>query len=325
MTSFTAARAGTIGADTTAIYQKVFPGEVLTALKRATFMDDSKQQVRTIQNGKSAGFPAHGRLTAAYHTVGTTLTGQSITNGEKLISIDGVLVADAFHADIDEAMTHYDQRSVIAEELGQALARTYDLNSIRTLILAARSTADANPGGFNGGRIQNSDLTGDGSPSMLTEGDALAEAVFKAAQMLDEKFVPDMDDRWAAFRPAQYNLLVRQTSVINKDWGGAGSYADGVVHRIGGVKIAKSNNVLADDTSDGTDADGNSVLAKYRVNASNNVGVVFNRRAVGVVKLMDLKVRKDYMPRELGWFLAASQATGHGILRPECAVELYTS
>jgi len=324
MTNFTAARAGTIGADTTALFQKVFPGEVLTALKRATFMSPDKQQVRTIQNGKSAGFPAHGRLSAAYHTVGTTLTGQSISNGEKLITIDGVLAADAFHADIDEAMAHYDQRSVIAMELGEAIARTYDKNSFRTLLLAANST-DANPGGNNGGRVVDADLTGDGTPLMTSEGDALAEAIYKAAQLLDEKHVPDTDDRWCVVRPAQYALLVRQTSNINKDWGGEGSFATGDIKRVGNVKIAKSMNLPKYNESGGTGEDGETVLAKYRFNSANTRGIVFNSRAIGTVKLMDVKVRKDYMPRELGWLLVASQATGHGILRPECAVELATS
>lgn len=324
MTNFTAARTGNISGDATAIFLKVFPGEVLTALKRATFWSDDKQMVRTIQNGKSAQFPAHGRLTAAYHTPGVTLTGQSITNGEKLISIDGVLAADAFHADIDEAMTHYDQRSVIATELGEAMARTYDLNCFRTAILAARST-DANPSGNNGNRIANADLVGDGTPSMLTETSALREAFFKAAQLLDEDFVPDYDDRHGVLRPAQYYLLAQDTTVLNKDWNGSGSYSRGAVDRIANIMLHKNNNMLADDTSDGTDADGNAVLSKYRVNASNNVGLIFNNRAIGTVKLMDLSVRRDYMPRELGTFMVAKQATGHGILRPECVVELYTS
>lgn len=322
MTDFTAARTGTIGSDTTAIFQKIFSGEILTAMKRVTFMDDGKLVVRTIQNGKSASFPAHGRMTAHYHTVGQTLTGQSITNGEKLITVDGVLVADAFHADIDEAMAHYDQRSIIAMELGEALARGSDLNALRTLILAARST-DANPSGNNGTRIQNSDLVTAGS--MLTSGAKLAEGIFKAAQSLDEKFVPDYDDRWFVTRPAQYYLLAQTTNVINKDWNGDGSYSKGEVHRISNVKIAKSNNVPRSDESGGTDPDGNTILAKYRVDSSANVGVVFNNRAIGKVKLMDVSVRKDYMPRELGTLVVGKLAEGDGILRPECSVELYTS
>lgn len=311
MTNFTVARTGQVGSDALAIFMKVFPGEVLTAFQRANVMKD-KHIVRTINSGKSAQFPAHGRLNASLHTPGVTLAGQSITNGEKLISIDGLLVADAFTADIDDAMGHYDVRAIIANELGEALARYFDLNVFRTLLLAAR-IGEANPGGSTGAIVRNADLT---SGSMATSGDTLAESIFKANTTLDEKFVPDSEDRFTIVRPAQYSLLTQTTKVLNKDWNGSGSYSDGKVYRIGGTTIVKSNNLPSTNESAASD-----VQEKYRGDWRNVVAVTFNKRAVGTVQLIGLAMESQYQIREQGTFMVAKQAVGHGILRPECVVE----
>lgn len=303
MTNFTAARTGAIGADALAIWQKLFPGEVLTAFERATVMKD-KHIVRTIQNGKSAAFPAHGRLTASLHTPGTTLTGQSITNGEKLLSVDGLLVADAFTADIDDAMAHYDVRSVLAAELGNALAREFDLNVIRTLLLSA-SIGEANPGGYVGATSA--------VANMLTDSAVLAASIFAANQVLDEKDVSDADDRFTLVKPAQYYLLAQNTTVLNKDWNGAGSYSDGKVTRIAGAIITKTNNLrTTDESADAT------VQPKYRGNWTNTAAVTFNRRAVGTVQLIGMAMESEYQIRQQGTLMVAKQSVGHGILRPDC-------
>lgn len=318
---------GQIGSDTTAIFQKIFSGEVLAAYKRANIMEPL-HTVRSIKNGKSASFPAHGRVNAAYHTPGTTLVGQSVTNGERVITVDGVLVADVFMPSIDEAMAHYDVRAIYATEQGQALARAFDLNVFRVALLAARGTAAALPGGeTEGASIVDADLTGDGSPLMTSEGDAMAEAIFKAGVKLDEKFVPD-EGRVAILRPLQYaNVVQGSSKAIDVDFnpGGNGSYASGKVKMINNIVLLKSNNLPRSDETDGTDEWGGSVLAKYQLNSTNTRGLVFHRSAVGTVKLMDLAMRADYMPRELGYFTTATMAVGHGILRGAAAVELKTS
>jgi hypothetical protein len=40
------------------------------------------------------------------------------------------------------------------------------------------------------------------------------------------------------------------------------------------------------------------------------------------VKLMDLSTEMEYSVRHQGTLIVAKYAMGHGILRPECAVEL---
>ena len=37
--------------------------------------------------------------------------------------------------------------------------------------------------------------------------------------------------------------------------------------------------------------------------------------------MMDLASRIDYDPRRLGWLTVAKYAVGHGVLRPEAAIQ----
>ena len=44
--------------------------------------------------------------------------------------------------------------------------------------------------------------------------------------------------------------------------------------------------------------------------------------AVGTVKLLDLATESEYQIERQGTLFVAKYAMGHGILRPECAIEL---
>jgi hypothetical protein len=50
-----------------------------------------------------------------------------------------------------------------------------------------------------------------------------------------------------------------------------------------------------------------------------------SRASVGTVKLLDLAVESDYLIQQQGTLVVAKYAMGHGILRPECAVEIKTA
>jgi hypothetical protein len=57
--------------------------------------------------------------------------------------------------------------------------------------------------------------------------------------------VPE-DDRYLYLKPAQYYLLINSGSrAINRDYAGDGSFADGTIFRIAGMKIVKTNNLPA--------------------------------------------------------------------------------
>jgi len=293
-----------------ALFLKVFAGEVLTAFDETNVMKDL-HVARTIASGKSASFPVTGKANAAYHTPGTPLLGtQKIAHNEIVINIDDVLVADTFIANIDEAKNHYDVRAEYSRLLGMALAKEFDTRTQRVALLAARSAAKV-AGGLGG-----TSLVAAGSD---TDGAALAAAIFNAAQVMDEKDVPE-NERVALVRPEQYYKLVQETSVINRDWGGAGVYADGTVLKVAGVQIIKTNNLPNTNVAAVAGENNN-----YAGDFSNVQALVMQKQAIGTVKLMDLAVQQtsgDFNVMYQGTLMAAKYAMGHGVLRPECAVEI---
>jgi len=218
-----------------------------------------------------------------------------------------MLIADTFIADIDDAMNHYDVRAEYNTQLADALAQAFDQNVLRMGLSAARASATVT-GGNGGGSSSDADYK--------TVGADLAAGIFAAAQNFDEKFVPE-SERYVFVRPAQYYLLSQTTAVINKDWNGQGSYADGVITKIAGIPIVKTNNLPITNITTG--------LAKYQINAATTAALVMQRGAAGTVKLLDIAMESERSVRYQGTLQVAKMAVGHGILRPECGYELKTS
>jgi hypothetical protein len=265
---------------------------------------------------KSAQFPATGHITAAYHTPGTYLVGTVINAAERVIQIDGLLLAQAFIADIDEAMNHYDVRGIYSNEMGKQLAIAWDSNVFCEMILGARASTTVTAGD-GGTAIVDANMS---SGTIATAADALAKGLYSAAQALDEKNV-SADGRFAAFRPAEYYKLVQGVqstgfAAINTLYGGKGSYADGEIIQIAGITIIKSNVLPISDLSAQT---------YHAVNAATTKGVVWTKEAVGTVKLMDLSVQSQWEIERQGTLMVARYAMGMGYLRPECCCELKTS
>lgn len=306
MTAATPSRFGSAngGSDKTELFLKIFGGEILTQFhKKTVFLD--KNIVRTISSGKSAQFPASGLATAAYHTPGAELTGNAIDHAEMTITVDDLLVAHAFIAKIDEAMNHYDVRSIYSGELSDALSQVYDANVAQNIILAARASSP-----ISAITLPTRVFT---DSTYRTDGEALAAGIFKGAQALDEGNVSD-NERYVGVKPAQFYLLGQTTKVLNKDWGGAGSYSAGTVAPIAGCMVVKTNNLPSTNVNSGPSA--------YQGNFTNTAAVVWQKGAVGTLKLLDLNTEVAPDPRRRGTLMIAEYAMGHGKLRPECAVEL---
>ena len=304
------------GSDKDALFLKVFSGEVLTAFEQQTLMMD-KHQVRTIANGKSAQFPVMGRTSAAYHTPGDEITGDSINHSEKVITINDLLLASTFIANIDEAKNHYDVRSVYSREMGIALANQMDKHILQTIIQAANASTPTVTG--------ETDMVGTviTSATSGTVADDLIAAIFDAAQALDEKNVPE-DNRYVVVKPEQYYLLANSSKVINVDFGntGNGSTAAGKVMQVAGINVLKSNNLPTTNITTGVDA---GTSTRQAVDASNTTALVFHPSAAGTVKLMDLATESEYDIRRQGTLLVAKYAVGHGVLRNEAAVQIQSA
>lgn len=314
MTDMTVSRLGQAdgAGDADALFLKKFGGEVLTAFDETNVMKDL-HLIRTIENGKSAQFPATWKTNAAYHTPGNLLVGsQTIKHNERVITIDDLLVSDVFIADIDEAKNHYDIRSIYSKQVGEALAREFDKKTMQVAVLAARAAATVS-GGNGGSAVTHANAK--------TDGAQLASLIFEGAQAMDEKDVPS-EGRHVLVKPAQYYLMAQVTNLINKDWGGAGVYAEGSIMKVANVSIKKTNNLPT--TVIAAVAGENNT---YNGDFSKTAGVMFHSTAIGTVKLMDLATQmtgNDFKVMYQGTMLVAKYAMGHGILRPECAVEIAT-
>ena len=328
MANATVSRLGLVnntGTSFDALFLKVFSGEVLTAFARNNIFNEQLHSVRTITSGKSAQFPVLGTATAAYHTVGTPLVGANqIKANEKIINIDDLLIAQSFIANIDELKNHYDVRATYADELGKALARTYDQNVAKQIANASRASTTLSGG--QGGIVSAFPNGAGNTTSAGITGDELAGAIYDIAQAFDERDIPPTD-RFCVLPPAEYYKLAESaTRTVDVDFNpqGNGSFASGKVQQVAGIPIMMSNNVPQTNVSSNPSGANNT----YSGDDSKTIGLVFHKSAVGTVKLMDMTTEisgQDYGIMYQGTLLVAKYALGHGILRPECAAAIKLS
>lgn len=314
---------GQSASDDRNLFLKVFGGEVLTAFTEKVVTLD-KHVVRNIEFGKSAQFPKTWKATSAYHEAGQQLLGNDIDTSEVTITIDGLLVSHTAIYDLDEKMSHFDVTSEFSQELGRSLAREFDKNVLRQLVLAARTAAD---GPFPAGNVitdaalVNSSIAG-------TTGKAWIDHIREANIALYNKNVPEDMPRYLVVNADVFDAIKYAVDsshgylVINRDFGeqAGGVAGAGNVIQIDGVQVIRSNLMpTANETSD------TSVYSKYRANYSTTTGIMWCPESVGTLKLMDLAMETERDVRRQEDFMVAKMAVGHGVLRPELAVEFKTS
>lgn len=336
--------------DARANFLKMFGGEVLASYENATLFD-GKVRTKTIDSGKSWQFPLYGRTNALYHTPGVELVGQTdrIPFQERLISIDGQLIAHTWVNNVDELLTHFDVRGPITSEIGRALARAYDRRCYQSIIRAARTgswartltgTASANikANGSSGAVSVAASTTTITDPYFGTRNASLQSATARtsaasllgcltaAAQIMDEKNVTG--ERYAPLNPAQYYLLLNSGSatagpmVVNKDWGGAGNVADGVVMKYMGINLMKSNNMHQEDILAAAEGAAITGGESYAGDFTQTVCPVFATDAVATVQRLGITSEMEYQVDKQSTLLLAKFMRGTGVYRPEHACEI---
>lgn len=343
--------------DTNALFLKVFANEILTTFEEATVMKDL-HTVRTISSGKSAQFPVTGIATAKYHTVGEDILESStgytsrIKHGEKIINIDDVLLASTFIPNIDEMKNHYDVRSIYAKELGKALAKRFDIATMKTLMAAAGASSEIGLAGGTTLDVSNGECAG------LSTAANIISTITTIAQKFDENDVPS-DDRFLLLTPESYYKLVSAntdavsfttTTEAVKGAGysrlenplvtqGLANLATARIAQVAGISVFKTNHLkdIIDEgnlssSQSGADNDDGGSGVKNDVHADAGVGYNANftglqalagtKQAIGTVKLMDLTTESEYLMTKQGTALVAKYAMGHGVLRPECAIKV---
>jgi hypothetical protein len=325
-------RFGTDVADTTdetGLFLKLFGGEVFAAFSETVHTAD-KHYMREIQSGKSAQFPKTWKVSAAYHSAGQEMLGQDTDETERVISIDGLLVAHIGIYDLDEAMSHFDIRSRYTEELGRALARVFDQNVYRTIIKTAR--ADTSLSGASstspfpdGNQILSADVTG--TLAATGAGSDWWEALREMRIDAGQANIPDNDPLFVAMPYATFDSLkyaqVADTATnpfifTNRDYtfGGQGGPGVDTSIMVDGIMTYRTNLLPQSDDSANSD-----VKAKYRANFSTTLAAGWHRDAVGTVKLIGMGLEQTRDVRRQEDFIVAKVAVGHGPLRNEGAWE----
>lgn len=295
------------GSDT-AIFLETFSGLVLEAFDTEQISMD-KHLVRTVKNTKSSQFPLVWKATASYHTPGVELSGQLIKGNQKTITIEDLLVADVFVDVLDDAMNHYDIKSMYAHQLAEALANTFDTNVFRALFVGAAASHPIDTTGDNDG-------TALSTANMSTVAAELKGAIFDAAQTLDEKRIPSKD-RFAVLLPLAWYLMLEDGEFLDRDFAGEGSKARATMPFAADLAVYKSNNIpIANDTSN-TD-----VPTALRDDFRECIGLVWHKTGAGTVKLLDLQTETGYDIRRQGDLLVAKYAIGQDYLRTEACISL---
>jgi len=304
-----------------ATYLKLFSGELFKAYESATIARETVQR-RTLKNGKSLQFIFTGRMQAAYHTPGEPILGSGDPPvAEKTIQCDDLLISSAFVYDLDETLAHYSLRSEISSKIGHALAEAYDKKVFRTIAKAAREAhpITASPGPEPGGTQIELGVTKE------YNAQALVDAFFEAAAVLDEKNLPKTG-RTAILNPRQYYALVSQVSsnILNRDYGnnqGNLTSGEGLVE-IAGISIKRSNNLpFLAGTVTGQSGENND----YSGDFSTHCGLIYQRDVAGIVEAVGPQVQVtsgDVSVLYQGDVMVGRLAMGAGTLNPAGAIEL---
>jgi len=344
------------------LFLKLYAGEVLTAFEEKKVLMD-KVRTRTISKGKSASFPMTGRASAEYLTPGNEITGGNIRASERIVTIDDLLISSQFITNIDEAINHYDVRSTYSKEAGIALATEADKNILRTALKAALSTNATRAAAlvqdykaFTEEDFTDNITIGTGSGADIIDPAKIAKSIFDAKKEFDKKNVGYESGAVVVLPPDQYYALLDVTdgnklTYMNRDFGGNGSVASGVVPTIAGMPVVMSNHLVTADlleVAGGSkgQSKGNRPLANsagsgrttaYDITNTTTDGVnlvdlaakvrglIMTRDAVATVKLMDLGVESEYQINRQGTLMVAKYAMGHNVLRPACAIALMTA
>jgi len=240
------------------LFLKLYAGEVMSAFQTKNIMMPYTR-TRTISKGKSAQFIMTGKYRdAAYHTPGEEIApAANAKNSERIVSVDDLLINAQFIPNIDEAMQHYDVRSIYTQEAGYGLSKVADQNILRMAVKAALTTNKQRASkliqDYAGTEWDDEDFTAN-----VTYADNLAkskksgyilEGLIEAKRILEMAGAPTEDlvcimatDQYYRLFMAVQNGETDATNLIvfNRDIGGGGSLNNVDLPTIAGIPVVRT-------------------------------------------------------------------------------------
>lgn len=324
--------------DPFALFLKMFSGEVLATFERKVATAGTYLE-KKVTAGKSHQFPALGRAQAKRHTVGENILDPTngylsqIKGDERVILVDSPILSSVILSDWEEALNHFETRQEYVNKLVEELVIAHDTNVLSVGIAAARTNLTFTHPDY----VANRSLEG-----AFGDADSIYDGLMRAAEVFDQNDVPD-GDRYCFLRPREYHALMYKFAggvfspgaLMNGDFvqGGIGAFESARITRpIAGFQIRMTKNLpstnkaAVDDDVGGTAR--NDVFGSnghgYNGDFSKVKGLCVHKKAVGTVSLWDVDTQAEYKIEAQGHLTVCRISEGHGVLRPEAAVELVT-
>lgn len=335
------------------LYLPVYGGQVLTRFAEYLGIANMVRR-QTIMSGNTARFPRLGGIGAERHAANTQLLGLDGESTEIEITLDSrPLVSHSVLDDIDVMLTHFESRSVWANEQGQALAEAKDQLALRLLINASRETPTTMYGGANssfpGGSIAGDGVALDSSSIWATASARPTDDQIGAFLDLLDQIVERWDAVRVPFNDRNVMLPVQPWHGI-RNFGSPRSASDlanihgplfmdttgtyGAQVNMGqflsqspdfqqslvfnGMQLWRSNIanlVMGSDLSSDDEA-------KYQGDFTLTRAIAWQADAVALVDKMALITETDRQVAYQNDLLVSKIFGGGGTLRPECAIEI---
>jgi hypothetical protein len=263
----------------------------------------------SIDSGKSKSFPIVGNATAASRDEETLseLSLDSVKSTERVILIDNMTVAHSWISDLDAAMVHYNAKSAHIESIGRALSKAVDIAIIAKVIEAGR-IVDGTAATAAGLKTFADDVF---SSVIQTQTDFDSAMTGAEVQTMMAGAMTEFRDKDCVgqpvyiLRPQPYFALLNNPAQTGLTWVNDPFAQSGKVPMVLGAKVVYSPNFPAVTATPGDE---------------NAVGVLFAKEAVGILELLSVNVRVDYIPTRLADLMTGKLAVGYGILNHGSAI-----
>lgn len=296
--------------DDRALFEKKMETDVLKYFQNTNIVKE-KVTNKSINAGKSDSFPIAGNATAEeIANDASELDIRSIKATERTIVIGAMTVAHSWLTDLDSAMVHYDAKSAHIESIGRALATKVDKRVIQELI-AAGDIVDSTAAGVYGLLAFSDDIYTAITEIALADVLEGGKVYIAASSAMTERTTKDVvGEPMFLFRPAQYFSLLNNPAQTGLTWVNDPYTQSGKVPMLLGAPVFMSPNFPALTGVGGVAAVG------------DTLGVLFSKEAVGVLELLAVNVRVDYVPIRVSNLITGKMALGYGVLNHACAINI---
>ena len=263
----------------------------------------------SIESGKSKAFPVVGNATASSRDEETLaeLSLDSVKATERVISIGDLTIAHSWISDLDSAMVHYNASAAHIESIGRALAKAVDIAIIAKVIEAGR-IVDASAATAAGLKTFADDVFSSVPQTQQDFNTAMTGDEVQAMMALAMTEFRDKDcvgDPVYLLRPQPYFALLNNAAQTGLTWVNDPYAQSGKVPMVLGAKVMYSPNFPAVTSTAGDE---------------NAVGVLFAKEAVGILELLSVSIKTDYIPTRVADLMVGKLAVGYGILNHGSAI-----